>query len=309
MPGVLIAIPTFRRPGGLARLLHAIGRLETGAHVRVLVADNDAERREGITVAERFAAHSWRWPIETVLVPERGIAQARNALVARALEYDGINYIAMLDDDEWPDPRWLDAFLAVAQQTEADALHGAVIPCFERAPGPWAKSCRGLRPLRHKTGPVAMIHGTSNVLIRRAVLQRLAPSWFDSAFALSGGEDKDFFTRLARSGARFAWADGAIAHAHVPVSRSNPGWALKRDFRVGNSDMRVFLKYEHAPLARAGEAARIAAALAVSPSLALLLAPFPAKRMMPLCKFARASGKLAAAFGAHYDEYAVTHGE
>jgi hypothetical protein len=31
--------------------------------------------------------------------------------------------------------------------------------------------------------------------------------------------------------------------------------------------------------------------------------------MAPLCKFARAAGKLAAMFGARYDEYAVTHGQ
>lgn len=309
MPNVLIAIPTFRRPGGLARLLHAIGRIETGAHIRVIVADNDIERHEGMIVAERFAAHSWRWPIETVAVPERGIAQARNALVAHALASEETDYIAMLDDDEWPEAGWLEAFLAVARQTQADALHGAVIPFFERMPGPWVKSCRGLAALRHRSGPVAMIHGTANVLLRCDTLRTIAPPWFDPAFALSGGEDKDFFTRLVRRGARFAWADEAVVHAYVPVSRSNPRWALKRNFRIGNSDMRVFLKYEHATLARAGEAAKIAAALAISPSLALLLAPFPAKRMMPLCKFARASGKLAAAFGVQYDEYAVTHGE
>lgn len=309
MPGVLIAIPTFRRPRGLARLLQAIGRLETDARIRVLVADNDAERREGMVVAERFAAHSWRWPVEAILVPERGIAQARNALVARALEYDETDYIAMLDDDEWPDPGWLEAFLAIACRTQADALHGAVIPSFERAPGDWARSCRGLSALHHRTGRVAMIHGTANVLLRRAMLETISPPWFDCDFALSGGEDKDFFTRLARSGARFAWADDAVVRAHVPVSRSSAGWALKRDFRIGNSDMRVFLKHEHAPLARAREVAKIAGAIVISPSLALLLAPLPTKRMMPLCRFARACGKAAAAFGMRYEEYAVTHGE
>ena len=153
-----------------------------------------------------------------------------------------------------------------------------------------------------------MIHGTSNVLIARAAIEKLRRPFFDPRFALSGGEDKDFFTRLARDGARFAWADAAIIRAHVPASRSNPGWALRRAFRVGNSDMRVFIKHEHGIAARAKEGAKIAAALILSAPLALLLAPLPAHRMFPLCKFARASGKLAAALGARYDEYAVTHG-
>ncbi|MGH6877037.1 MAG: glycosyltransferase family 2 protein [Rhizomicrobium sp.] len=307
MSGVIIAIPTFRRPEGLERLLLAIARLETHTPVRVLVADNDVERREGFATVADLKARSYPWPLDAILVPERGIAQARNALVARALEDDNA-YIAMLDDDEWPEPGWLEAFLAIARNTGADALHGAVLPQFDIVPGRWAASCRGLSPLRGVTGPVAMIHSTSNVIIRRAALARLAAPHFDSRFALSGGEDKDFFTRLAKADARFAWANDAIVHAHVPVTRSNPGWALRRAFRIGNSDMRVFIKHQRGFAARVSEAAKIAGALVLSPALALLLAPLPARRMMPLCKFARASGKLAAAFGARYDEYAVTHG-
>jgi GT2 family glycosyltransferase len=309
MPSVVVAIPTFRRPKGLERLLLALARLDTRAQVSVLVADNDAERREGMATVAALKAQYWRWPLEAILVPERGIAQARNALVVRALAHGQADYVAMLDDDEWPERGWLEAFLDVMRATDADALHGAVFPQFEVAPGSWAEPCPGLSPLRGTTGPVAMIHGTSNVLIRRATLERLAAPYFDPRFALSGGEDKDFFTRLAKAGMRFAWADEAIVHAHVPVTRSNPAWALRRAFRIGNSDMRVFIKHEHGFAERAREAAKIAGAMCLSPPLALMLAPLPKRRMLPLCKFARASGKLAAAFGARYDEYTVTHGQ
>lgn len=306
---VIVAIPTFRRPQGLQRLLLALARLQTHARVRVLVADNDAERQDGIAIVERLKAQSYNWPLESILVPERGIAQARDALLTRALDNCDAEYIAMLDDDEWPEPCWLDALLKVARYTGADALHGAVLPHFDVAPGRWAKPCRGLAPLRGVTGPVAMIHGTSNVLLRRSVLETLSKPYFDFRFALSGGEDKDFFTRLARAGARFAWADAAIVHAHVPVSRSTPGWALKRAYRIGNSDMRVFIKHERGFVARAREAAKIVAALLVSPVLVVLFAPMSEWRMLPLCRIARAAGKLAAALGAHYDEYAVIHGQ
>ena len=73
--------------------------------------------------------------------------------------------------------------------------------------------------------------------------------------------------------------------------------------------MRVFIKYERGSLARARESAKIVAALILSPAAALLLAPLASRRMAPLCKFAPAMGKLAAVFGARYDEYAVTHGQ
>jgi succinoglycan biosynthesis protein ExoM len=308
MPRVTVAIPTFRRPQGLERLLHALATLDTKADLRILVADNDVEHSEGFAIVARRAS-SYRWPLEAISVPERGIAQARSALVGHALDHYDTDYIAMLDDDEWPDPDWLEALLAVARETGADALHGAVVPDFEIVPGRWTKSCRGLSPWRGRTGHVPMIHSTSNVLIRSATLKPIRRPFFDPRFALSGGEDKDFFTRLAKTGAQFAWADAAIVHAHVPASRSNPGWALRRAFRIGNSDMRVFIKYEHGVFPRGRESVKIAAALLLSIPAALLLAPLASRRMAPLCKFARAAGKLAAMFGARYDEYAVTHGQ
>jgi GT2 family glycosyltransferase len=308
MSRVVVAIPTCRRPQGLERLLRALAGLETDAELRILVADNDVERAEGTATAGRLSSQSYRWPLEVISVPERGIAQARNALVTHAVDNYHFDYLAMLDDDEWPEADWLNAFLVLAHETRADALHGAVVPDFEAAPGRWARACRGLSPWRGKTGPVPMIHSTSNVFIRRDVLGPLERPYFDSGFALSGGEDKEFFTRLANGGAKFAWADAAIVHAHVPASRSTPRWALQRAFRIGNSDMRVFIKYENGFIARAQESAKIAAALVLSPAAALLVAPLASHRMGPLCKFARAMGKLAAVFGARYDEYAVTHG-
>ncbi|HEX9159706.1 MAG TPA: glycosyltransferase family 2 protein, partial [Rhizomicrobium sp.] len=236
-----------------------------------------------------------------------GIAQARNALVERALA-NGFDYLAMLDDDEWPEALWLSAFLKVAAESRADALHGAVLPEFERTPGRWSKHCYGFAPLRRQTGPVAMIHGTANVLLRRSAFAMLASPWFDPEFALSGGEDKDFFTRLRIADARFAWADDAVVHAHVPLSRGNAFWAVRRAYRVGNSDMRVFLKHARALGAKLGEGGKIVGALFVSVPLALLAAPIAEWRIVPVCKFARAVGKLSAALGLRYDEYVVTHG-
>ncbi len=42
MPKIAVAIPTFRRPRGLERLLMALAQLETSADVEIVVADNDA---------------------------------------------------------------------------------------------------------------------------------------------------------------------------------------------------------------------------------------------------------------------------
>src|ERR1700744_3007693 len=131
MPDVVIAIPTFRRPQSLMRLLSALEKLDTRANVTVIVADNDAEKREGLDACARLNAY--RWPLDVFIAEKRGIANVRNALVERARTHK-CDFIAMLDDDEWPDAGWLEAFLRTQAETGADALHGSILRAFEIAP-------------------------------------------------------------------------------------------------------------------------------------------------------------------------------
>src|ERR1700759_4593217 len=114
MTKVVVAIPTFRRPQSLTRLLAALEKLDTTAEVTVIVADNDSDKREGFDVCARL--NTYRWPLDAFVAPDRGIAAVRNALVTRALTHD-CEFIAMLDDDEWPDAGWLDAFLRTQAAT------------------------------------------------------------------------------------------------------------------------------------------------------------------------------------------------
>jgi succinoglycan biosynthesis protein ExoM len=307
MADVIVAIPTFRRPRGLERLLTAMAALETNANVSVIVADNDSEGREGFAVCEKLRAKGYRWRLDSIVVPERGIAQARNALADYVLANSSAEFIAMLDDDEWPETHWLDGFLSAQKQTGADALHGTILREFETLPDNWAAQCPGVAPMQSATGPIDMIPGTGSVFLRRACLEELAKPCFDPGFALTGGEDKDFFTRLKKAGKRFAWADEARCHALVPASRANLGWALKRSYRVGNSDLRVIIKYgPSSEVAR--EVAKVAGVVLLFPLMFLSSLPFAKRRAEPLCRLYRAAGKIAALFGNHYNEYATVHG-
>jgi len=309
MVDVLIAIPSFRRPKSLERLLRGIENLNTRANVAVLVADNDAERREAMQTCDAVRTRGYRWPIEAIVVRERGIANVRNALVGHALRHHDREFIAMLDDDEEPDTKWLDELLRVQAETGADALNGSTKRVFENDPGAWAVHCDGVSDVFAPTGNIGIIEGTGNFLARRTLFAGMPAPWFDTAFAMTGGEDKDFFVRAKGLGARFAWANDAIAYDHVPPSRANLRWALSRAYSAGNSDMRVFLKYRPSLGARLNEAARIAAALLLNPVLFVILAFNPNRRVRPLRKLCRAFGKLAAIGGRHYEEYSVIHGQ
>ncbi|HVV29049.1 MAG TPA: glycosyltransferase family A protein [Rhizomicrobium sp.] len=295
---VVICIPTFRRPRMLRRLLEAIAALETSADISVLVADNDARDHAGFDLCRSL--RGYRWPLEAVIAHERGIAQARNRLIEEALKTDAA-FIAMIDDDEWPQQDWIGNFLKAAHETGADVLQGSILFGRESA-------ADGHADIRRATGPAAMLQGAGNLLIRRAVLEEMAAPWFDPQFALSGGEDQDFFVRLAHAGKRFAWCDEARAFGDVPESRAGLGWLLRRAYSVGNSDMRVLLKHRPGAARLAAELAKILAALLLAPPVAVILAASPNRRAVPLQKLSRAAGKLSAMLGVSYNEYAVIHG-
>jgi hypothetical protein len=245
-------------------------------------------------------APTYRWPLKAVIAPERGIAQVRNILVAEALKDEKASFIAMIDDDEWPDPHWIDAFLKAQRQSCADVLQGSIL---------FGDKSGATPDIRRITGPIAMLQGAGNLFLARTRLAAMTPPWFDPAFALTGGEDCDFFLRLSREGARFAWCDEARCFGDVPDSRANLGWALKRAYSIGNSDMRVLLKHRPGMATRALEACKILGALLLSLPLAVILSPSPNHRLAPLAKLCRAAGKLTAMMGWRYNEYATVHGE
>ena len=298
---VVIAIPTFKRPKSLARLLHAIARLKTEAEISVLVADNDALAHQGFDFCAGLAP-GYRWPLQAVIEEKRGIAQVRNRLVAEALKSDA-QFIAMIDDDEWPAENWIEELLRAQHAVRADAIQGSILFV-----GP-ASGSKPVPDIRHASGLVEMLEGAGNLLVRREVFETIAAPWFDPAFALTGGEDRDFFMRLKRAGFRFGWADEALAFGRVAASRQRLGWMMRRAYSNGNSDMRVLLKHRQGILPLVRESLKIIGALLLSLPLALILGFSPNHQSRPLVMFMRAVGKLTAMIGLRYNEYALVHGE
>lgn len=305
MPEVVVAIPTHRRPASLTRLLKALEMLETSLRLVVVVADNDAKDHAGYDVCRSMCAN-YRWPLDPIIAEERGIAQVRNALVARAMSYPSVSFVAMLDDDEWPSPHWLHELLRVQEATGADVVEGSIL--FE-SNKVWSNGFDGVSSMRRPTGPAAMLEGAGNILVTRACLAKLGAPWFDTAFALTGGEDRDFFERVKASGGHFAWADEGLAYTTVPETRQTLDWVLRRAYGIGNTEMHIFLKYRPTGMARLRECSKIASALLLTPLLALILAVAPNRAADALRRFFRNVGKLSALLGLRYNAYAVTHGE
>jgi GT2 family glycosyltransferase len=245
MTATVIAVPTFRRPQQLRHLIEAVAMLDRLDDAMLLVADNDGEG-EGAAVATAMADR-FPIPIQVIRVPEPGLCHARNAIVAHALAVAGMQRLAMIDDDEWPEAQWLAALLAVQERTGAGVVGGPVTPVFPAGTPDWAGQTLVFRSEQRPEGPAEMLYASNNLLVTRAALEALGAPWFDPAFNRSGGEDLDFLTRLKALGFGFAWAPAARVSEWVGAERARKAWVLRRMWRIGVTDTKVARKSASRP--------------------------------------------------------------
>jgi len=303
MVKILIGIPSYCRPQGLRRLLSTLAAQQgiASCDVEVFVADNDARQRQAAAACKQIAPE-FRFPLACEVVEERGISAARNAILDRAREC-GADYVAMIDDDEVAEPNWLSKLLAMQKQTGAHVVGGPVESLFETEPPTALRQAIYFNRPKRAPGAVSMIDGTGNVLLSCVALSDRGWPNFDLAFGLTGGGDKEFFTRLRKAGFTFAWAPSAITQELVPPSRSNAGWVLRRAFRIGNSDQRI-TELHDGPKGAVISLGKAVAVL-VSAPLCVPILLIPNRRLWLMTKWSRAAGKITALVGGHYHEYSI----
>ena len=183
---VVIAVLTYRRPAELAALLPELTRQALGRPaVRVLVIDNDPAA-SGASVVSSLKSDAVRYVHE----PRPGIAAARNRALDEATSYDLLIFI---DDDEWPNPTWLESMLEVHDRTASAAVVGPVISEYAAEPDPWIKAGRFFDRRRLPSGTLIDVAATNNLLLDLRQVRAFGLR-FDEAFGLSGGSDT-LFTR------------------------------------------------------------------------------------------------------------------
>jgi glycosyltransferase involved in cell wall biosynthesis len=241
-PHVCLCIPTFRRPDGLRKLLSHVAELNFAGKLDVIVVDNDAEMRDGVVIVEQFATR-FPFPLTCIIEPNRGQTYAYNRAFSEACRATpSPDYVAVLDDDEFPDPSWLAEMIRVALDYRADIVGGPVFPVFDQ-PNHWLAQSGFYAPVRHDTGPVPMVYGAGSMLIRRDILAQYLDEPFSHAFAFTGGSDYDFFWRCRVDGRSFAWADNATVFETTPPARTTIGYLLRRKFRNGSEATRLERKF------------------------------------------------------------------
>lgn len=220
---VSICICTFKRPQLLKRLLDELACQEHGGLFRysIVVVDND-ESRSAEAVVSQFSQES-RIPIAYCVEPQQSIALARNKAVQKASG----DYVAFIDDDEFPERRWLQTLFAAREKYGVDGVLGPVKPSFEDGVPRWIVKGKFFDRPSHKTGLV-LAHRqtrTGNVLIEKQVFQKIDPP-FRCEFR--AGSDVDFFRRAIEQGLVFIWSNEAVVYETVPPSRWKRVYLLKK---------------------------------------------------------------------------------
>jgi glycosyltransferase involved in cell wall biosynthesis len=219
----------------LRRSLDGLAKQKTDGRFTfsIVVADNDSQQSGRKAVSEFTAASAI--PVTYCVEPEQNIALARN----RAVENARGNFIAFIDDDEFPAEDWLATSLTVCEGTGADGVLGPVKPFFDQAPPDWiirGKFCE--RP-EHKTGYQLKWRETrtGNVLFKAQIVQGVRQP-FRREFA-NGGEDQDFFRRMIEKGSRFVWCNEAVVYEVVPPERIRRTYMLKRALLRGQNEKQL----------------------------------------------------------------------
>lgn len=214
VPHICVCICTYKRADRLRALLSDLTKQHTAGlfTYSAVIADNDPARSAEATVTELRTTLTM--PVKYCSEPRRGIALARNKVVANA---EG-DYLALIDDDEFPTPRWLLNLFNTCNQFKVDGVLGPVKRHFEETPPEWFRRSRLYDRRVNPTGMRVHWHEarTGNALLRRELF---AGDSLPFRPQFRAGEDQDFFRRKLEEGRSFIWSADAAVFEVIPPAR------------------------------------------------------------------------------------------
>jgi succinoglycan biosynthesis protein ExoM len=238
MENICIGICTYKRCESLERLLEKL-RLQFTNDLftySVLVVDNDKDS-SAEKVLQKFSEKKIN--ISYYNEKEKNIAKARN----KVLELSKGNYLALIDDDEYPDDFWLYNHFSACKRYKADGSLGPVISKLpEICPG-WIRDSDVCKRKSYETGyMIKPQHArTGNCLLKKEKIDA-EKCLFDNDFGITGGEDIDFFYRIInRMNLKIVWCQEAVVFEPVTENRMTRKFYIQRALKRGGNSQR-FLK-------------------------------------------------------------------
>lgn len=234
MRNLAVGVCTAQRPMMLKRCLDSLSRqiVPENIHPTIVVADNEAAPNNRAAV--ETVADSCPFPVLYVHEPRRGISMARNAVLETALDLSA-EWIAFIDDDEAAARDWLTELLAAAGHYQTEVIQGHVEPVYPEPIPFWA-----MPPKKRREGQQKGWASTNNVLFSARLIRPNGLNLrFNEAFALTGGEDTDFFVRAKDSGVCIVHSNKPRVFEYWTRERCSYFWQASRSFNTNLCNTRI----------------------------------------------------------------------
>lgn len=239
MPDVTVILPTFQRPNDLERAVRSVFA-QTGIEpFEILLIDNDpsaSARAVSELLQQDSPSHiSLRYIHE----PAAGVANARNTAIANT----NTKLVAFLDDDQSVPSGWLAQLVEFHKQHPTPVTFGPVVTELPEATTHHRSYLESFfaRAPQLPSGLIDQYYGCGNSLLDLSLIELNRPL-FDIEMNETGGEDDLLFRSIKDQGHRFGWCAEAHVYEHVPPTRAQLGYTLKRAFAYGQGPVTLARK-------------------------------------------------------------------
>jgi glycosyltransferase involved in cell wall biosynthesis len=239
-PAIDIVICTYNRASCLDAVLACLSHQSCGGRMRwrVLVVDNASTD----TTAEVVATHRAKGALPELryaFEPTLGLTAAR----LRGARQTTASWIAFIDDDNFPDPSWLEAITrAIALHGGAGAIGGKVVLDWEGRPPAYLKEfgfCFAEQDHGEADCIVDSLAGAGMVLNRRALQDS---GWLDQPLVadrtgakLTSGGDVEMVQRVRAAGYELWFVPDAVLRHRIPARRMTRRYLFRVIRELGTS--------------------------------------------------------------------------
>lgn len=244
MVALSVVLPTYNGAERFPRVLECL-RLQANTECfqwEVIVVDNNSsDNTKDIFQKQIGLWPSSSWPLRYVFEPRQGLAYARQAGVETAKG----DWVAFLDDDNWPDIYWVSEILAFVQaHPKAGAIGSQITGNFEQPPVAVIKPLlfylaineRGETPMLYDPRSKGVPPG-AGLAVRRDAWLKSVPSQLFLVGRVNNsclpGEDAEALLYLHRSGWEIWYNPAMKIEHHIPAFRIAPNYLKSNLFGIG----------------------------------------------------------------------------
>ncbi|MDR3133658.1 MAG: glycosyltransferase [Prevotellaceae bacterium] len=241
-PQLSVIICTYNRSDCILDALHSLVQQTLPRNLFEVLLVNNNSADDTASLCENFAqdipGFNYRYLLET----QQGLSHARN----RGIREAAGDVIIFIDDDAIAESDYLERMSAFFMHTpDAAACGGRIYPRFESRRPRWMSHF--LLPLTSSIdwgNSIKIFHNRqfpigANMAVRSSMFKKYGlfnPGLGRKGNNLDGGEEKDFFYRLASAGEKIYYVPDAIVHHYVPSRRLTFDFFRRQSIGIGKSE-------------------------------------------------------------------------